>query len=223
MRILIVEDNPRIAGFLRKGLVEEGYTVQVEENGDRAFQRAASEEYGAAVVDVMIPGRNGIDLVRDLRDAGVRTPVLLLTARDRIDDKIAGLDAGADDYLTKPFDFAELTARLRALLRRSSSGAPAILRWRDLELDPAKREVHRAGELIELTPKEFALLEFLLRSQGRPLSRAMILNHVWGIDFDPGTNMVDVFINSLRNKVDPERAMIRTLRGVGYMIEAPDE
>ncbi|CAN5730088.1 heavy metal response regulator transcription factor [soil metagenome] len=223
MRILVVEDNPRISAFLRKGLGEEGYAVEVAGDGDRAFQRAAEERFDAAVVDVMLPGRDGVRLVKDLRDAGLRFPVLLLTARDHMEDKVAGLDAGADDYLTKPFDFAELTARLRALLRRAGSGAPANLQAGQVELDPARREVRRAGIPVELTPREFALLEFLMRSPGRPLSRSMLMEHVWGIRFDPGTNVVDVVINALRNKVDPDRTLIRTVRGVGYMVAAPEE
>ncbi len=223
MRILVVEDNPRISAFLRRGLGEEGYTVEVAGDGDRAFQRAAEERFDAAVVDVMLPGRDGVRLVKDLRDAGLRFPVLLLTARDRMEDKVAGLDAGADDYLTKPFDFAELTARLRALLRRAGGGAPANLQAGQVELDPARREVRRAGIPVELTPREFALLEFLMRSPGRPLSRSMLMEHVWGIRVDPGTNVVDVVINALRNKVDPDRTLIRTVRGVGYMVAAPEE
>jgi two-component system OmpR family response regulator len=218
MRILVVEDNPRIASFLEKGLREEGYVVQTAADGETAFQRATSEGFDAAVVDVMIPGRSGTELVRDLRAQGVRLPVLLLTARDRTEDKVEGLDSGADDYLTKPFDFSELTARLRALLRRSGAGAPATLRAGDVELDPATREVRKAGEPVELTPKEFALLEYLLRNADRPLSRATLMEHVWGIRFDPGTNVVDVFINALRNKLDRDRELIQTVRGVGYTI-----
>jgi DNA-binding response OmpR family regulator len=220
MRILVVEDNTRIAAFLEKGLREEGYVVQSAADGDTAFAKATSEGFDAAVVDVMIPGRSGLELVRDLRAAGVALPVLLLTARDRTEDKVAGLDTGADDYLTKPFDFSELTARLRALLRRSSAGAPAVLRAGDVELDPATREVRRAGEPVELTPKEFALLEYLLRNADRPLSRATLMEHVWGIRFDPGTNVVDVFINALRNKLDRERELIQTVRGVGYIVRS---
>jgi DNA-binding response OmpR family regulator len=222
MRILVVEDNQRISAFLEKGLQEEGYTIDTVADGNVAYEKATAEGYDAAVVDVMLPGRDGIDLVRDLRRAGIRLPVLLLTARDRTEDKVRGLDAGADDYLTKPFDFPELTARLRALLRRSSSGTPAVLRVGDLELDPGAREARRGGEPVTLTPKEFALLEFLLRNRDRPLSRTMIMEHVWGIRFDPGTNVVDVFINSLRNKLDPERELIHTVRGFGYMIRSPD-
>jgi DNA-binding response OmpR family regulator len=180
------------------------------------------QEFDAAIVDVMLPGRSGIDLVRDLREAGNGMPVLMLTARDRTEDKIQGLDSGADDYLTKPFDFTELTARLRALLRRSGGVTTPTLRAGDVELDPATREVRRRGELVTLTPKEYALLEYLLRHVNRPLSRAMLMEHVWGIRFDPGTNVVDVFINSLRNKLDPERELIQTVRGVGYLVRAGD-
>jgi len=222
MRILIVEDNARIASFLRKGLSEEGYAVETAADGDQAFAVAAESEFDAAIVDVMLPGRSGIDLVRALRGAGREMPILLLTARDRTENKIEGLDAGADDYLTKPFDFTELTARLRALLRRSGGVAPPILRAGEVELDPATREVRRGGEPISLTPKEYALLEYLLRNANRPLSRAMLMEHVWGIRFDPGTNVVDVFINSLRNKLDPGRELIHTVRGVGYIIRAGD-
>jgi DNA-binding response OmpR family regulator len=220
MRILIVEDNPRIASFLQKGLREEGYVVDVAGDGDAAFTRASEQGFDAAVVDVMIPGRNGFELVRDLRAQGIPLPVLLLTARDRTEDKVEGLDAGADDYLTKPFEFSELTARLRALLRRNSgSGAPATLKVADLEMDPATRDVRRHGQPVELTPKEFALLEFMLRNADRPLSRATLMEHVWGIRFDPGTNIVDVCVNSLRNKLqDRDRELIQTVRGVGYVV-----
>jgi DNA-binding response OmpR family regulator len=171
---------------------------------------------------VMLPGRSGIELVREIREAGKSFPILVLTARDQTEDKIQGLDAGADDYLTKPFDFTELTARLRALLRRSSGVATPVLRAGDVELDPATREVRRQGEKITLTPKEYSLLEYLLRNVNRPLSRATLMEHVWGIRFDPGTNVVDVFINSLRNKLDPERELIQTVRGVGYIVRSPE-
>jgi len=223
MRILIVEDSPRILGFLRKGLSEEGYAVQTAERGDTGLELALSQEFDAAVVDVMLPGKTGLELVRELRSEGIRLPILLLTARDRTEDKIEGLDAGADDYLTKPFDFTELTARLRALLRRSGGSSAPTIRVRNVELDPATREVRKDGALVQLTPKEFALLEYLLRNPNRPLSRAMLMEHVWGIRFDPGTNVVDVFINSLRNKLDPERELILTVRGVGYMVKTPED
>ncbi|MQA91189.1 MAG: response regulator [Gemmatimonas sp.] len=218
MRILIVEDNPRISAFLRKGLEEEGYSVGAAADGDEALVIAVEQEFDVAVVDVMLPGRSGIELVRDLRESGRSFPILMLTARDQTEDKIEGLDAGADDYLTKPFDFTELTARIRALLRRSAGVTTPTLKAGGIELDPATREVHRGTEVIALTPKEYALLEYLLRNVNRPLSRATLMEHVWGIRFDPGTNIVDVFINSLRNKLDPERELIQTVRGVGYMV-----
>ncbi len=223
MRVLIVEDNIRIAAFLRKGLEEEGYAVETADDGDEAHAKALEQEFDAAIVDVMLPGRSGIEVVRDLREAGSSLPILMLTARDRTEDKIEGLDAGADDYLTKPFDFTELTARLRALVRRSSGATTPVLRSGDIELDPATREVRRAGEQISLTPKEYALLEYLLRNVNRPLSRATLMEHVWGIRFDPGTNVVDVFINSLRNKLDPDRELIQTVRGVGYIVREERE
>lgn len=222
MRVLVVEDNPRIAGFLRKGLGEEGYTVTVAGDGDEAYDRGRKEEFDAAIVDVMLPGRSGIELVRSLREDGATLPVILLTARDRTEEKVEGLDAGADDYLTKPFDFNELVARLRALLRRSGGSAAPTIRAGEVEMDPVTREVTREGEPVQLTPKEFALLEYLLRNQGRPLSRSTIMEHVWGIRFDPGTNVVDVFINSLRKKVDPGRTLIHTVRGIGYMVRPAD-
>jgi DNA-binding response OmpR family regulator len=222
MRILIVEDNPRILAFLAKGLREEGYIVETAADGDSAYDKARSQGFDAAVVDVMIPGRSGFDLVRDLRAADVALPVLMLTARDRTEDKVEGLDSGADDYLTKPFDFSELTARLRALLRRRVAGAPAVLRVGDLEMDPATREVRRGSTSVELTPREFSLLEYLLRNADRPLSRATLMEHVWGIRFDPGTNIVDVCVNALRNKLGREPELIHTVRGVGYAIRTPE-
>jgi two-component system OmpR family response regulator len=222
MRILIVEDNPRILAFLAKGLREEGYIVETAADGDSAFDKARTQGFDAAVVDVMIPGRSGFDLVRDLRAADVALPVLMLTARDRTEDKVEGLDSGADDYLTKPFDFSELTARLRALLRRRVAGAPAVLRVGDLEMDPATREVRRGSQCVELTPREFSLLEYLLRNADRPLSRATLMEHVWGIRFDPGTNIVDVCVNALRNKLGRDPELIHTVRGVGYAIRTPE-
>jgi DNA-binding response OmpR family regulator len=222
MRILIVEDNPRILAFLAKGLREEGYVVETAVDGDSAFDKARTQGFDAAVVDVMIPGRSGFDLVRDLRAADVALPVLMLTARDRTEDKVEGLDSGADDYLTKPFDFSELTARLRALLRRRVAGAPAVLRVGDLEMDPATREVRRGSTSVELTPREFSLLEYLLRNADRPLSRATLMEHVWGIRFDPGTNIVDVCVNALRNKLGRDPELIHTVRGVGYAIRTPE-
>ena len=222
MRILIVEDNPRIAGFLRKGLSEEGYIVESSADGDEGFERARTESFDAAVVDVMLPGRSGIELVRDLREEGNALPILLLTALGRSEEKVQGLDAGADDYLAKPFDFSELSARLRALLRRASGSPAPTLRAGALEMNPVTREVTLDGAEVQLTPKEYALLEYLLRNTDRPLSRSMIMEHVWGIRFDPGTNVVDVFINALRNKLDPEHDLIQTVRGVGYVLRTPE-
>lgn len=218
MQILVVEDNVRIAGFLKKGLTEEGYAVETAEDGERGLALARRGDFDAAVVDIMLPVKSGVELLRELRGDGSSLPVLLLTARDGTEDKIAGLDAGADDYLTKPFDFSELTARLRALLRRASQPAPSVSRAGDLELDSATRVVRRNGEPVSLTPKEYALFEYLMRHPDRPLSRATLMQEVWDIRFDPGTNLVDVFINALRNKVDPERQHIRTIRGTGYML-----
>lgn len=222
MRILIVEDNPRIAGFLRKGLSEEGYIVETSANGDEGFERARDESFDAAIVDVMLPGRSGIDLVRALREEGSALPILLLTALGRSEEKVQGLDAGADDYLTKPFDFSELSARLRALLRRATGSPSPTLRAGPVEMNPATRDVTLDGDGVQLTPKEYALLEYLLRNADRPLSRSMIMEHVWGIRFDPGTNVVDVFINALRNKLDPEHQLIQTVRGVGYILRTPE-
>jgi DNA-binding response OmpR family regulator len=220
-RILVVEDSPRIAGLLEKGLTEEGYAVEVAADGDRGYELGVEGRFDAAVIDVMLPGRSGIEVVRGLREADVRVPVLLLTARDHVDDKILGLDAGADDYLTKPFEFTELTARIRALLRRTGAGGSTI-RIGELELEPATRQVRRGEALVELTPREYALLEYLMRNPNRPLTRQMIMQHVWDIHFDPGTNVVDVFINALRAKLDPDRKHIQTLRGVGYTIREPE-
>jgi DNA-binding response OmpR family regulator len=220
-RILVVEDSTRIAALLQQGLSEEGHEVAVEYDGEQGFQRALHERFDAAVVDVMLPGRSGIDLVQGLRDASNPLPVLLLTARDQTEDKILGLDAGADDYLTKPFELAELSARVRAMLRRSAGSGP-VLRLGEIELEPATRQVRRAGASVDLTPREFALLEFLLRNPNRALSRAMIMQQVWDIHFDPGTNVVDVFINALRTKLDPDRNHIQTVRGVGYRMVEPE-
>jgi DNA-binding response OmpR family regulator len=218
MRVLIVEDNPRISGFLEKGLSEEGYQVATARDGDSGFEKASAEEFDLAIVDVMLPGRSGIELVRDLRDAGVALPVLLLTARDQTEDKIRGLDAGRRRLPDQALRLHRADgAAAGASPAHDRHGSP-VLRVGPIELDPARREVRRDGEEVTLTPKEYALLEYLLRNPNRPLSRAMIMEHVWGIRFDPGTNVVDVFINSLRNKVDPEREIIQTVRGVGYML-----
>jgi len=220
MRVLVVEDERKVADFLKKGLEEEGYAVEVAYDGEEALALAETCSYDIIILDIMLPGRDGLDVLRRLRAKRVSTPILILTARDSVEDKVEGLDSGADDYLTKPFAFAELLARIRALLRRGKPELPPKLEAADLVLDPATREVRRGGKLIELTNREYALLEYLLRNKGRVLTRSMILEHVWGYHFDPGTNIVDVYINYLRNKIDRgfEKKLIHTVRGVGYVL-----
>src|ERR671922_488344 len=219
MRILVVEDDRKVAGFIQRGLEEEGYAVDVLHDGSDAGDQATCIDYDAAVLDLMLPGRSGLQVLRDLRAKNAELPVLILTAKDSLDERVAGLDAGADDYMAKPFALAELSARLRALLRR---GAPreSVLRVADLEMDTVRRLVRRAGAVIELKPKEYALLEFLMRNTDRPLTRSLIIEHVWDIHFDSISNVVEVHINSLRNKIDRGFGvqLIHTVRGVGYML-----
>jgi heavy metal response regulator len=222
MRILLVEDEKKVASFIRRGLEAEGHPVDVVHDGDAALARALEEDYALLVLDVMLPGRDGLSVLRALRASGRRTPVLLLTARGAVADKVAGLDGGADDYLAKPFEFAELLARVRALLRRGGS-APTVLTVADLTLDPATRTVTRGGRRIELTAREHALLDYLLRNTGRVLSRAMIAQHVWGVSFDTFTNVIDVYVNYLRRKIDADfqPKLIHTVRGAGYVLREP--
>jgi len=219
VRILVVEDDRKVAGFIEQGLLEEGYSVDVLHEGGEAGAQAQMVDYDAVVLDLMLPGRSGVQVLRDIRARKPALPVLILTAKDSIEDRVAGLDAGADDYMGKPFALAELSARLRALLRR---GHPreAKLAVADLELDTIRRTVTRAGRTIELTPKEYALLEYLMRHTDRPLTRSLIVEHVWDIHFDSVSNVVEVHINSLRNKIDRGFApsLIHTVRGVGYML-----
>ena len=216
MRILVVEDDARVASFIQAALGQEGHAVDTLPDGNVAGVQAATVDYDAVVLDVMLPGRSGFQVLRDIRARKVSLPVLLLTAKDGIEDRVAGLDAGADDYMVKPFALAELSARLRALLRR---GAPreSVLRVLDLEMDTVRRTVRRDGRLIELKPKEYALLEFLMRNPDRPLTRSLIIEHVWNIHFDSVSNVVEVHINSLRNKIDRNFGvpLIHTIRGVG--------
>jgi len=223
MRILVVEDEKKVASFIRRGLEAEHYTVDVAHDGIAGLDRALATDYDLVVLDVMLPGRSGLDVVRELRSRGRAVPILLLTARAEVSDKVAGLDVGADDYLTKPFEFAELLARVRALLRRGAPAAPPTLSVADLTLDPATRTVTRAGRSIDLSPREFALLEFFMRNRGRVLSRALIAQHVWGIDFDTFTNVIDVYVNYLRRKIDAgcEPKLLQTVRGVGYVLKEP--
>jgi two-component system copper resistance phosphate regulon response regulator CusR len=224
MRVLLVEDDPRIARFVSQGLREQTYAVDVTADGDDALYKAAVNDYDAVILDVMIPGRDGFEVCRELRAAGSNVPVIMLTARDAIQDRITGLDTGADDYLTKPFEVAELLARLRALLRRGHVVRPAAIVIADLVIDTRAHSVTRGGRLVELTAKEYALLEYLAREQGRVLGRAEIAEHVWDENFDPLSNLIDVNINRLRRKIDDGFAspLIHTRRGEGYMLAAPD-
>ncbi len=222
MRILLVEDDRKVASFIRKGLTEEGYAVDVASDGDTGLAMGLDRLHDVIVLDVMLPGKPGFQVVRELRQQRVDTPVLLLTAREAVEDKVQGLDAGADDYLTKPFAFAELLARVRALLRRGTAARTPALQFADLVLDPATRTLKRGGEAIPLTNREFALLEYFLRNPGRVLTRTMIAEHVWDYSFDPGTNVIDVYVNYLRKKIDTgrDRKLLHTVRGVGYVLKA---
>jgi heavy metal response regulator len=223
MRILLAEDERKVASFIRRGLEAEGYTVDVVHDGETAVQHAVQDDYDLLILDIMLPRRDGLTVLHEVRRRGLPVAVLLLTARDAIADKVAGLDSGADDYLTKPFAFEELVARVRALLRRGTP-APATLAVADLRLDPARRTVSRGGKTIELTAKEFALLEFLMRRAGQVLSRSIIAQHVWGIDFDSFSNVIDVYVNYLRKKIDAdfEPKLLHTVRGAGYVLKEPN-
>jgi two-component system OmpR family response regulator len=220
MRVLVVEDEAKLAGLLRRGFVEEGHAADVAGTGDDAFWRVAAIEYDAIVLDVMLPGIDGFEVCRRLRERGVWTPVLMLTARDAVTDRVAGLDAGADDYLAKPFSFAELLARLRALARRGTVERPAVLEVGDLRLDPATRRAWRGRDEIALSAKEFAVLETLMRRPGRVLSRYELLEHAWGSAYEHRSNVVDVYVRYLREKVDRPfgRSSLETVRGVGYRL-----
>ncbi|MFT5127153.1 MAG: two-component system copper resistance phosphate regulon response regulator CusR [Rhodothermales bacterium] len=224
MRLLVVEDQERVASFIMKGLREEGYSCDLAADGEQALEHAIIESYDLIVMDVMLPKRDGLAVTQDLRARGLTTPILLLSARHDTSVKVRGLDAGADDYLTKPFAFEELVARIRALLRRGTIVNEPILQLHDLSLDPATREVTRAGTAITLTVKEYSLLEYLLRNKRRIVTRTSIIEHVWDIHFDSDTNLVDVYIRYLRRKIDEpfEGKLIHTVRGVGYVLkEAP--
>ena len=223
MRILVVEDERKVAGFIRQGLAEEGHTVEVSADGAEALELLlAGPPYDLVVLDLMLPGRDGVTVLRTARARGVRTPVLVLTARDSVADRVTGLDLGADDYLTKPFAFEEFLARVRALLRRAGEGRPAPLTLDTLALDPATRAVTRGGRRVELTTREHALLEDFLRNTGRVLTRPMIAEHVWGVDFDTESNVIDVYVGYLRRKIDApgERRLLHTVRGAGYVLRA---
>ena len=222
MRILVVEDEAGVAGFVQQGLTEAGYAVDVARNGPDGLEHALGFEYDVVVLDVMLPRMSGLDVLREIRDRKVKTPVLLLTARGELDDRVEGLDAGADDYLVKPFAFPELLARVRALLRRPPLQAGTVLQVADLEMDTAGREVRRGGKVIALSPREFSLLELLLRHPKQVMSRTQIVEHVWNHNFYSDTNVVDVYIGYLRRKIDQgyEPQLIHTVRGVGYRLSA---
>ena len=224
MHILIVEDEKKVASFLQRGLAAEHYEVDVVHDGDAGLERALETDYDLVVLDVMLPGRDGLAVLRELRARRRVVPVLLLTARGAVADKVSGLDLGADDYLTKPFAFEELLARVRALLRRGAPSTPPTLSCADLVLDPATHNVARADRKIELTAREYALLEFFLRNTGRVLSRAVIAQRVWGLHFDTLTNVIDVYVNYLRRKIDTdsEPKLLHTVRGTGYVLRAPE-
>jgi DNA-binding response OmpR family regulator len=224
MRVLVVEDEKKVASFIRRGLEAEHYEVDVAHDGAAGLRQALATSYDVVILDVMLPGRDGLDVVRELRSRRHAVPILLLTARAGVSDKVAGLDLGADDYLTKPFEFVELLARVRALLRRGAAAGPPTLTVGDLALDPATRTVTRAGQPIDLSPREYALLEFFMRNPRRVLSRTLIAQHVWGVDFDTFTNVIDVYVNYLRRKIDTnfEPKLLQTVRGVGYVLKEPD-
>ena len=222
MRVLLVEDEPRIAGFIAKGLRERAYAVDVARDGEEALYYAGVNEYDLVILDVMLPIKDGYGVCRELRGSGFRSPILMLTARDSVDDRVAGLDSGADDYLTKPFDFKELLARLRALSRRSTEIRREVVQIADLTLNPESHAISRAGKRISVTAKEYALLEFLMLNQNRVVNREQIAQHVWDENFDPFSNIIDVYVRRLRTKIDAGFAqpLIHTRRGEGYILTA---
>jgi two-component system OmpR family response regulator len=221
MRILVVEDEVKMLALLKRGLEEEGYAVDTAATGDEAIWLGTENPYDAIVLDLMLPDRDGFEVCRELREAGRWAPVIMLTAKDGVQDRVSGLDAGADDYLTKPFSFAELLARLRALLRRGQTERPALLRVGDLTMDPAGRKVELQGQVIDLTAKEFSLLEFFMRHPQEVLSRTRILEHVWDFAYEGDSNVVDVYVRYLRVKIDRPfgRNSLETVRGSGYRLQ----
>lgn len=221
MRILVVEDDKKVGAFLQRGLREEQYAVDLCRDGAEAVYEAQTHSYDVIILDIMLPGKDGFSVCRELREHSVLTPILMLTAKDSLDDKIIGLSEGADDYLTKPFSFEELLARIRALLRRSQDYKTGVLKVGDLTLDPLRRVVNRAGKTILLTGKEYALLEYLMRNRGRVVSQSMIIEHVWDRNYEGTSNVVNVYISHLREKIDKKGKvkLIKTLRGHGYKID----
>jgi len=225
MRILVVEDDKKVGRFLAKGLQEEQYAVDICRDGADALYFAQTNTYDVIILDIMLPGKDGFTICREMRENSILTPVIMLTAKDTVEDKVSGLSEGADDYLTKPFSFEELLARIRALLRRNQDYKTKVLKAGDLEMDPVRRLVARAGKKIILTGKEYALLEYLLRNKGRIVTPVMIREHVWDMEYDGISNIVNVYINHLRNKIDKDsRAkLIKTIRGLGYQIDENQE
>ena len=222
MRVLVVEDDKKIASFVVNGLKQSGFAVDHCANGEDALIMARGVAYDAAVIDIMLPKLDGLTLVQTLRREGIRTPVIILSAKASVDDRVKGLQAGGDDYLTKPFAFSELLARVQALIRRSTQASePTRLTVGNLTLDLLTREVCRGEQKVELQAREFALLEYLMRNAGRVVTKTMILEHIWDYSFDPQTNVVDVLVHRLRSKVDPDHTLIQTMRGVGYALKAP--
>jgi two-component system OmpR family response regulator len=222
MRVLIIEDDQKISGFVKRGLQEAGFAVDQAHDGRTGLHLALNETYDAAVIDLMLPQLDGLSVIQEMRRNQLQTPVIVLSARRSVDDRVKGLEIGSDDYLTKPFAFSELLARIQALIRRASDqGEPSRLTAGDLSMDLLKRRVERAGQEIELQPREFALLEYLLRNAGRVVSKTLIMEHVWNYHFDPQTNVVDVLVCRLRNKIDKafETPLIHTIRGVGYVLK----
>ncbi|MEW6088553.1 MAG: response regulator transcription factor [bacterium] len=221
MRILIIEDEKKIAEFIKRGLKEEGYTVDIANNAEKGHFFATTQEYDLIVLDLMLPDMDGVSLCRKLREEKFRKPIIMLTAKSRVEDKVKGLDAGANDYLTKPFAFEEFLARVRALMRKNDSEQITKLKAGDLVLDLLSHKVSRSGKEIDLTSKEFALLEYFMRNAGQVVTRTMISEHVWDINFDTFTNVIDVYVNYLRNKIDEgfKVKMIHTLRGRGYILK----
>lgn len=221
MRVLVIEDEHRLSGVIKKGLVEQGFAVDQAYDGEEGLYLAESESYDCIILDLMLPKMDGLNVCRELRGKKIRTPILMLTAKTQVEDKVQGLEGGADDYLTKPFAFAELKARIQALLRRSQQEGEPILKVGDLEVDPMKHVVKRDGKIISLTPKEFAILEYLLRHKGEVVTRTQITEHVWDYNFDALSNVVDVFIATLRKKINrrSQKHLISTIHGVGYTID----
>jgi DNA-binding response OmpR family regulator len=220
MKILVIEDDPTVGQYVKRGLEEQRWGVDLVTDGEEGERRAAAEQYDLVVLDMRLPGRSGMEVLRNIRGRGFERPVLVLTAQDAVDAKVEAFRAGADDYVTKPFAFEELLARVEALSRRTPTMSAAVLKVADLSLDKDTRTVTRANEAIELTPKEYTVLEYLMRHAGRVMSRTLITEYAWGYHFDPGTNIVDVVINHLRKKIDSTQAvkLIHTVRGVGYVV-----